>query len=316
MKAIGMRLAALAALAVVAAGARGDEEKLPLDKVPEKVLDAVKKKFPDAKLTGASKETEDGKPIIEVEFTWKDHKYEAELTPDGEFIAIDKQIEAKELPAAVLKTLEEKYPKAKYDIIEEVTKKDKIAEYEIELTTADKKKVEALIAPDGAFLKEEKKEGGEDKKDVKEEKIDLDKLPREVVDAVKKKFPDGKLTGAEKVTEGKKISYEVNLTNKDDKIELVVSAEGKILAMERVLPAKDLPKAIADAIEKKYPRSTIKTAEEVSKEDKVTAYEAVIVTEDKKTLEVTFDPSGKFVGEEKIEPKTEDKDKKGDKKDK
>jgi hypothetical protein len=315
MKAIGMRLAALAALIVVAAGARGDEEKLPLDKVPEKVLDAFKKKFPDAKLTGASKETEDGKPIIELEFTFKDHKYEAELTPDGEFIAIDKQIEAKEMPAAVLKTLEERYPKAKYDIIEEVTKKDKIEYYEIELTTADKNKLEVLIAPDGKFLKEEK-EGGEEKKDVKEEKIDLDKLPKEVKDAVKKKFPDGKLTGAEKVTEGKKISYEVNLTNKDDKIELVVSEEGKILAMERVLAAKDLPKAIADAIEKKYPKSTIKSAEEVSKEDKVTAYEAVIVTEDKKTLEVTFDPTGKFVSEEKIEPKKEPKDKKEDKKDK
>ena len=58
-------------------------------------------------------------------------------SPDGTWIAIDKQLDVKELPKAVAKTLEEKYPKAKYDVIEEVTKKEKIEYYEVELTTAD-----------------------------------------------------------------------------------------------------------------------------------------------------------------------------------
>jgi uncharacterized membrane protein YkoI len=142
------------------------EEKIPLDKVPKAVLDAFKAKFPEGKLTGASIETEDGKKIYELTFTNKDHKYEMELEPNGTIIAIDKIIDAKELPAAVLRTLEEKYPKAKYNMIEEVTKKDKIEYYEVDLTTADKTHIEVLVDPSGKITKEEKKEPKkEDKKD-------------------------------------------------------------------------------------------------------------------------------------------------------
>ena len=40
--------------------ARGDEEKISLDKVPAAVLKAVKKKFPKADVKDAVKEVEDG----------------------------------------------------------------------------------------------------------------------------------------------------------------------------------------------------------------------------------------------------------------
>jgi uncharacterized membrane protein YkoI len=159
---------ALGLLAMVA-GTRADEEKIDLKKVPKEVLEAVKAKFPGAKLTGAAKENEGGKTIYEVAFTYKDHKYEVECEPNGTVIAIDKQLDAKELPAAVAKTLGEKYPGAKYDMIEEVTKKDKIDSYEVELTTADKKKIEVLLDPSGKIIKEEKKEEKK-KEDKKKDK--------------------------------------------------------------------------------------------------------------------------------------------------
>jgi uncharacterized membrane protein YkoI len=134
------------------------EEKVDLEKVPKAVLDAFKAKFPEAKLTGASKEIEDGKTIYELAFTFKDHKYEMEFEPNGTIIAIDKQLDEKELPAPVARALAEKYPKATLKVIEEVTKKDKIEYYEIELTTADKKDVEVLVDPSGKITKEETKE--------------------------------------------------------------------------------------------------------------------------------------------------------------
>ena len=58
MRRFGSSLLVAAALVVLSAVAvvRADEEKIELDKVPKPVLDAVKKKFPDAKLTGAAKE--------------------------------------------------------------------------------------------------------------------------------------------------------------------------------------------------------------------------------------------------------------------
>jgi uncharacterized membrane protein YkoI len=142
---------------VAATSVRADEEKVPLDKVPKAVMDAVKKKFPDVKVTETSKEKEDGKTIYELAFTYKDYKYEVEFEEDGTIVAIDRQIEAKELPKEVAKALEEKYPKATYKLIEEVTKKDKIEMYEVELVTADKKEIEVQVDPKGKILKEEKK---------------------------------------------------------------------------------------------------------------------------------------------------------------
>lgn len=148
---------ALIGLLVVAVGARADEEKIDLDKVPKPVMDAVKAKFPGAKLTGASKEKEGDKTIYEVAFTYKGSKYEVECEPNGKFVAIDREIEAKDLPKPVATALEGKYPKATYKIIEEVTKDDKIAYYEVELVTADKKGVEVQVDPSGKIVKEEKK---------------------------------------------------------------------------------------------------------------------------------------------------------------
>ena len=142
-----------------------------------------------------------------------------------------------------------------------------------------------------------------------EEKVPLDKLPKAVADAVKAKFPDAKLVAAGKEKEDGKVVYEVAITNKDQSIEITVTPDGKIVLIEKVIAEKDLPKAVAEALEKKYPKATIKKLEEIVKDDKIVKYEALIVTADKKNLEVSFDPSGKFLEEEK-----KDKDEKGESK--
>lgn len=103
-----------------------------------------------------------------------------------------------------------------------------------------------------------------------EENIPIDKLPKAVVDAVKAKYADAKLVGAEKETKGDKTFYEVVIKNKDQTIELVLTPEGKIVEIEQPIAPKDLPKAVTDAIEKKYPKATVKSVEEITKEDKKT----------------------------------------------
>src|SRR5438270_3473125 len=60
----------------------GDEEKIPLGRVPPAVTDAVKAKYPGAELTGAEKEADDGGTVYEVAFKHQGQKYEAELKPD------------------------------------------------------------------------------------------------------------------------------------------------------------------------------------------------------------------------------------------
>src|SRR5437660_12809324 len=99
---------------VVGRGVRADEEKVPLEKVPKEVMDAVKARFPGAKLHGASTEKEDGKTVYEISLTYKDHHHDVTLQPDGKIVSIEREIAAKDLPKAVAEALAAKYPKATY----------------------------------------------------------------------------------------------------------------------------------------------------------------------------------------------------------
>jgi hypothetical protein len=133
-------------------------EKVKVDQLPKGVLDAVKTKFPDSKLTEASRETEGGETFYELSLTYKDHRYGVECTPQGDFRKIEKQLAAKELPKKVAKVLEDRYPRARLHEILEVTMKDKIEYYEAALVTAEKSEVEVQIDPKGKILKEDKKD--------------------------------------------------------------------------------------------------------------------------------------------------------------
>jgi hypothetical protein len=140
-----------------------------------------------------------------------------------------------------------------------------------------------------------------------EEKVALDKLPQGVVDAVKTRFPKAKMIEAAKEVEDGKTVYEVTIKSGKRAIDVTVSADGKILSVEKEIAVQEIPKAVTDALSAKYPKATIKSAEEISKPDTVAAYEMVIVTADSQNLEVSFDPQGKFLAEEKIDKKEEKK---------
>jgi uncharacterized membrane protein YkoI len=278
------------------------EEKIAIDKLPKAVVDAVKAKYPGAELTGAEKDVTDGKTIYEVNLKHKGAKYDISLSPDGKIVEIEKTIDAKDLPAAVTKALDQKYPKAKIELAEELTVDGKV-KYEVVIVTAEKKKLEVVLEPSGKIEKEE----GKDKKDEPaegEEKIPLDKLPKVVLDAVKAKFPGAELQSAAKEDEDGTLVYEVVLKHKGDTIEVILSMEGKITAIEKVIAAKDLPAAVSKALTDKYPKATIKKTEELIKDDKK-SYEVLIETADKKTIEVVFDPSGKVLEEEAKEESEE-----------
>jgi hypothetical protein len=166
-------LAAVMLLLAACAVARADEEAVPLDKLPKAVSTAVKKKFPKAELVSASKEDMDGKPVYEVAIKAEDTTIDVTVTPEGKIVMIEKTIDAKDLPKAVAKAVESKYPKATYKKVEEVTKGDEIEKYEFLLVTKDKKTLEVSFDPKGKFLEEETK--GEEKDEPKKDEKKGDK---------------------------------------------------------------------------------------------------------------------------------------------
>ena len=155
-------------LLIPAAIAHGAEESVPLDKIPKAVMDAVKARFKDAKATAASTETENGKQLYEVTIKPKGQNIDVTLTPEGDIVLIEKEIAASALPTAVAKTLEAKYPKATYKIVEEIIKvekkEEKLAYYEVLLVTADKKNLEVEVSAEGKIIKVEDKGAGKDDK--------------------------------------------------------------------------------------------------------------------------------------------------------
>jgi hypothetical protein len=129
-----------------------------------------------------------------------------------------------------------------------------------------------------------------------EQKIPLAELPKVVLDAVKAKFPAAELKEAAKETERGKTTFEVSLKDKGAAVDVIVSAEGKITEIERALDVKDLPTKVRSAINAKYPKSTVKKAEErIEFEDgeEERSHEVQLVTADGKTLEVVVDENGK-----------------------
>jgi uncharacterized membrane protein YkoI len=147
-------------------GARADEEKVPLNKLPKVVKEAVMKRFPDAELVSAEKEVEKGKTVYEVAIKNKGQKIEVTLTPKGVITEIEKQIAARELPEAVTAALEKKYPKATYKMIEEVIKvkggKENLEYYEVLLVTTARKKYEVSVSAAGKIVKVEDKNKSKD----------------------------------------------------------------------------------------------------------------------------------------------------------
>jgi hypothetical protein len=152
-----------------------------------------------------------------------------------------------------------------------------------------------------------------------EESIPLDKLPKAVVAAVKKRFPKAEMTEAAKETEGDKTEYEVTLKDGATKMDVMLTPEGKITLIEKTIAVKELPKAVAEAVSKKYPKSTIKTAEEVTKvtDDKeaLDYYEVLVGTSMEKNYELKIGADG-TIKETEEKTKGEDKDEKEKKKDK
>src|SRR5262249_6625270 len=130
-------------------------------KLPAKIADAIKGRFPKAEITSAEKEKEDGKVVYDIELTSEGKKYEMDILEDGTIIEIEKEVDVAKLPEGSAKTIEEKYPKCKILEVMEVNKVDGKKEtpihYEVTIETAEKKKREVILSLDGKSVKEEGK---------------------------------------------------------------------------------------------------------------------------------------------------------------
>jgi hypothetical protein len=153
-------MAAVAMVTLVAVARSDDDEKVPLDKVPAKILDAVKAKYPKAKLVSAGKGDVDGTKVFEFKLKEGTKEWEAAFTLDAKFHSSEEPLKESDLPAKVKEAFTKKYGEVKILTAEKETTgegdKAKVV-YEIVIEHG-KGKLEVQFDPEGKFVGEEKKE--------------------------------------------------------------------------------------------------------------------------------------------------------------
>jgi biopolymer transport protein ExbD len=199
---------------------RADEENIGIDKLPKAVVDAVKAKYPDAKLVAAEKETQKDKTFYEVTIKSKGRDIELLLTAEGKLVSVEQRIDAADLPRAVAQALKKKYTKGTIKAAEETVKGDK-ATYAVLLETdvtidKEKQKVQVQLTADGKIT-------------ATQQLIAAKDLPRAVTESLEKKYPKAALVRVNEATKEEKTTYIVILESTEKKIMAVLDSEGKIL---------------------------------------------------------------------------------------
>ena len=136
----------------LAAWVFAQEQKLNRKGVPAAVSASAVKAYPNARIKGWSKETEDGKTYYEAEMIEGQTKRDVIFLPDGKIDLVEEEVPISAVPAAVQNALKARHPKAAINMAERLTK-DGAVQYELHLKKAAKKEI--VFTPDGMFVKEE-----------------------------------------------------------------------------------------------------------------------------------------------------------------
>jgi peptidase YpeB-like protein len=145
-------LALLALLASLAVG----QEKLDPSKLPAKVADALKTRFPGSTITQVTKETENGEVVYDIEMTKDGKKHEMDCKEDGTIVDIQNEIAVKDLPAAAISAINAKYPGSRIKEVGEILvvkdNKETRDHFEVLIENAAKTEVELTVSLDGTKI--------------------------------------------------------------------------------------------------------------------------------------------------------------------
>jgi uncharacterized membrane protein YkoI len=156
MKHMGRFFVIVFALTLVLSGIAAGQDQpkaksVDLKILPQAVLQAFKTAYPNAVITGASKEVENGVTQFEVESI--DGKLNRDLiySADGKVIELEETTAPENLPAPVKQTLAKEYPGAKV-LKAEILTKDGAKLFELSIQFKDKT-MGVTIDPQGKIVK-------------------------------------------------------------------------------------------------------------------------------------------------------------------
>jgi len=131
-----------------------DEKPIALNQTPAPVQASIQKLLGDGKLGKIVREDEDGKSQFEVEYIVKNINHSATISPAGDILEEETEVELSALPAAVANAAKAAYPKGTLKEANTV-QAGKDSYYEVEVAVDGKKHV-VKVKADGTVIPEKK----------------------------------------------------------------------------------------------------------------------------------------------------------------
>jgi hypothetical protein len=139
------------------------------------------------------------------------------------------------VPEKVLISFNKSYPGAKITSIEKEKIKDQVY-YEFEIKMGENKRTIIYLENGDLY--------------AIEEEISIEALPQNVIDALKKVYPEGEIDEAERIIRGSETEYEVVIEieegKKEKEYEIIITSKGKITSKELIQDNEEKGKIIQD----------------------------------------------------------------------
>lgn len=123
-----------------------------------------------------------------------------------------------------------------------------------------------------------------------EQKISAKTVPSAVINAFKSSYPNAIIKGFAREKENGKVFYEIESKDGDVGRDVLYNPDGSVAEIEETIAVGDLPAAIRESMNSKYPNVVITKAEKTIQGEKV-GYE-VVARKGKKRFSVEFDADG------------------------
>jgi uncharacterized membrane protein YkoI len=141
------------AIAALGGAATAAEKKLQMKDLPAAVQKTVQEQTKGAEIKGLSTETENGKTTYEVETMVKGKHRDFLVDAKGAVTEVEEETAIESIPAAAKVAIEKKAAGGKIGMVETMTRGGATF-YEAAYTSKAGKKLEVLVKPDGAEVKD------------------------------------------------------------------------------------------------------------------------------------------------------------------
>jgi hypothetical protein len=125
---------------------------------------------------------------------------------------------------------------------------------------------------------------------TQEQTLKKEDVPKAVLEAFKKSYPDANIKGFSRELQGNAFIYEVESSEGKINRDVAYDKNGILISIEETLPFTDLPAAVRSSLQNEFPNATIKKSEKLTKGKRI-QYEIVLEIK-KKMWEVLFNSDG------------------------